>query len=84
MLGELLGSSQPRLLLQKALPVSIGVHLINKNGALLPTMTREIALGVAIDIELARHLPSRDRRFPNRSSDSLAVPGHVPRKTDIY
>ena len=69
---------------EKALPVVIGVHLINKNGALLPAMTGEIALRVAIDIELAHHSPSLNWRFPDGGSDSLAVPCHVARKTDIY
>ena len=44
---------------EKAFPVVIGVHLIDKNGALLPTMTGEIGLRIAIDIELAHHSPSR-------------------------
>ena len=69
---------------EKSLPVVIGVHLINKNGALLPTMTGQIALPVAIDIELAHHSPSLNWRFPDGGADSLAVPGHVARKTDIY
>jgi hypothetical protein len=47
-------------------------------------MTREIALGVAIDIELAHHSPSRNRRFPDRGSDSVPVPRHIAWKADIY
>jgi hypothetical protein len=69
---------------QKALPVVIGVHLINKNGALLPTMTGQIALPVAIDVELAHHSPSLDWRFPDGGADSLTVPRHIARKTDIH
>ena len=69
---------------QKALPVVIGIHLVDKYGALLPTMTGEIGLRIAIDIELAHHSPSLNWRFPDRGSDSLAVPCHVARKTDIY
>ena len=69
---------------EKALPVVIGVHLINKNGAVLPTVTGEIGLRITIDIELAHHSPSRNRRFPDCGSDSFAVPRHVARKTDIY
>jgi hypothetical protein len=30
----------------------IGVHLINKNGALLPTMTAEIPLAISFDVQL--------------------------------
>ena len=69
---------------QKAFPVMVRVHLINKNGALLPTVTGEIALRIAVDIELAHHSPSRNRRFPNRGTDSFAVPCHVAWKTDIH
>jgi hypothetical protein len=35
---------------EKAFPVVIRIHLIHKNGALLPTMTGEIALAVADNI----------------------------------
>src|SRR5271169_3128842 len=69
---------------EKTFPVVIGVHLINKNGAVLPSVTGEIGLRVTIDIELAHHSPSRNRRFPDCGSDSLAVPCHVARKADIY
>jgi hypothetical protein len=69
---------------EKVFPVVIGVHLINKNGTLLSTMAGEVALSIAIDIELAHHSSSRDWRFPDRCTDSLAVPCHVAWKTDIY
>jgi hypothetical protein len=69
---------------EKAFPVLIGVHLINKNGALLPTMTGEIGLGVANNIELAHHLSSLNWTFPDRGTDSLTVPCHVAWKADIY
>src|SRR5208337_1958277 len=69
---------------ENALPVVIGVHLINKNGALLPTMTGEIGLGVANKVELAHPLSSLNWTFPDRGTDSLTVPCHVAWKTDIY
>ncbi len=69
---------------EKAFPVVIGIHLINKNGAMLPAVAGEIALRIPIDIELAHHSPSRNRRFPDCGSDSFAVPCHVARQTDIY
>jgi hypothetical protein len=69
---------------EKLLPVVIGIRLINKNGTLLTTMTREIALRIAIDIELAHHVPSRNWTFPDRGTDSLTVPCDVAWKTDIY
>ena len=69
---------------EKVFPVVIGIHLINKNGALLPAMTGEIALAVADNVELARHLPARNGTFPDRGADGLTVPRHVARKADIY
>jgi hypothetical protein len=50
---------------QKALPVMVRIHLVDEYGALLPTMTGEIGLCIAIDIELAHHSPSGNRRFPD-------------------
>jgi hypothetical protein len=55
-----------------------------KNGALLTAVTGEIGLRITIDIELAHHSPSRDRRFPDCGSDRFAVPCHVARKADVY
>jgi hypothetical protein len=69
---------------QKALPVMVRVHLVDKYGAVLPAVTGEIALRITIDIELAHHSPSRNRGFPDCSSDSFAIPCHVARKADIY
>ncbi len=69
---------------ENALPVVIGVHLIYKNGTLLPTMTNKIALCIANNIELAHHLSSLNGIFPDRGMDSLTLPRHVAWNTDIY
>ena len=69
---------------QKALPVVVRIHLVDEYGAVLPAVTGEIGLRITIDIELAHHSPSRNRRFPDCGSDSFAVPCHVARKADIY
>jgi hypothetical protein len=69
---------------KKALPVVIGIHLVDEDGALLSTMTREIRLPIAINIELAYHPPSVDWKFPDRRSDSFALPLHFTWETDIY
>src|SRR5579863_4512230 len=50
---------------QKALPVMVGINLVDEYGAVLPAMTFEIGLGIAIDIESAHHSPPRDWRFPD-------------------
>jgi hypothetical protein len=68
---------------EDAFPVAIGVDLINQNGSLLPTMTDEIALRIANNIELARHSSVLHWGFPDRGTDHLTVPRHVAWKTDI-
>jgi hypothetical protein len=50
---------------QKALPVMVRIHLVDKYSALLPAVTGEIGLPITIDIELAHHSPSGNRRFPD-------------------
>jgi hypothetical protein len=69
---------------EKVFPVVIGVHLINENGALLATMTGEIALPIASNIRPAHHSSSNHRRFPDSGMDGFAVPCHVAWKADIY
>jgi hypothetical protein len=69
---------------QKALPVMVRIHLVDKYGALLPSVAGEIGLRITIDIELAHHSPPIHWRFPDGRSDRFAVPRHVARKADIY
>ena len=69
--------------IQNVFPVTVGIDLVDKYCALLPAMTVEIGLRVAVNVELACHPTPVDRRFPDRRSDSLLVPCHVARKADI-
>jgi hypothetical protein len=69
---------------EKALPIPIGVHLINKNGSLLPTMTGKIALPIANNVELAYHPSAFNWRFPDPGTHSFTVPCHISRKANIY
>jgi hypothetical protein len=55
----------------------------NEDGAVLPAVTGEIGLRVALDIEFAHHSPSINWRLPDRGSDSFSVPCHVAWKADI-
>jgi hypothetical protein len=68
---------------KKALPIIVGLHLVDKYGTLLPTMTGEIRLRIAIDIQLAHHPALFNGKFPDRCSHSFAVPCHFIRKADI-
>jgi hypothetical protein len=49
---------------QKALPVMVRIHLVDEYGALLPSVTRQIGLRIALNIESAHHSPSINWRFP--------------------
>src|SRR5262249_3096486 len=49
--------------LKEVFPVMVGTHLIDKYGALLPSVTGKIRLRVTINIELADHPPPLDRKF---------------------
>ncbi len=66
------------------LPVVIGIHLIDEHRPVLSTMTNQICLLIAIDIELADHSPPLNREFPDRCSDSFSVPRNCTRPSDIY
>jgi hypothetical protein len=68
---------------EKVLPVLVGLHLLDEYGALLPAMTSEIGLHIAIDVELACHPSAFNGKFPDRCSQSLAVPRDFTRKADI-
>src|SRR5579863_9053880 len=59
---------------QKTLPVMVRIHLVDEYGTVLPAVTGEIGLRITIDIELAHHSPTRNRRFPDCGSDRFAVP----------
>jgi hypothetical protein len=50
---------------QEMFPVMVRIHLVDKYRALLPAVTGEIGLRITVDIELAHHSPSRNRRFPD-------------------
>src|SRR5580693_4594176 len=50
---------------QKALPVMVRIHLVDEYGAVLPSMTRQIGLRIALNIKSAHHSPSFNWRFPD-------------------
>jgi hypothetical protein len=83
--GEILSelAETKSIALKDAFPVSVRIHLVDKYGSLLTTVTGKIRLRVTIDIELADHPPLLYRKLPDRCSHSPAVPGHFARKTDI-
>jgi hypothetical protein len=67
-----------------ALPIMVRIHLVDKYGALLSTMTGEIGLPITIDVHLTHHPSPLNGKLPDRCSHSLAVPCHFARKADIH
>jgi hypothetical protein len=43
----------------------VRIHLVDEYGAVLPSVTRQIGLRIALNIESAHHSPSINWRFPN-------------------
>jgi hypothetical protein len=66
-----------------ALPVAIGLDLVQKNRAVFAAMPCQIALTVAIDVEPPRHAPAQNRLLPNRGADRPSLPGNVAREPHI-
>src|SRR5207253_1879043 len=66
-----------------AFPGSIGLDLVDEHRALLAAVPRQIALTVAVDVELARAAGTRDGVLEDAGEDSLPLPGHVLRHADV-
>ncbi len=60
--------------LQLSLPVVIRIDLVDQHSAVLSTMTGQIALRVAIDIESSHQASSLDRLLPHRRVNRLTTP----------
>ena len=70
--------------LQVLLPVAIRVELIHHQGAVLPAVSCEVPLAIAIEIETSRHHLARDRSFKNSGAHHLALPRDIARQPDIH
>ena len=66
-----------------ALPVTIGVDLVDEHGTLLAAVPRQIALTVAFDVELADAAGPLDGIFEDAGEDGPPLPGHVLRHADV-
>jgi hypothetical protein len=60
--------------LQFALPIVIGIHLVDEHGAVFSPVTGEITLRVAIDVEPPDQAPSLHRILPHGRVDGHAAP----------
>ena len=66
-----------------ALPVAIGVDLVDEDGALLAAVPAEVALAVAVDVEPAHPAGAADGVLEDAGEDGLPLPGHVLRHADV-
>ena len=60
-----------------ALPIAIGVDLIDENGAVLAAVANQVSLPIAIDIEPADRARTLNRCLPNGGVDGLPLPGDI-------
>jgi hypothetical protein len=66
-----------------ALPMMIGVDLINEDGPVLATVPSQVPLPVAIDVELTYHVSALNRCLPNGGVDGLPSPRDVTRQAHV-
>ena len=66
-----------------AFPVPIGLDLIDEHRSLLAAVPGEIALTVAVDVELAHAAGTRDGVLEDAGEDRPPLPGHVLRHADV-
>jgi hypothetical protein len=64
-----------------ALPIMIGVYLIDEDGPVLAAVPNQIPLAVAIDIESPYHAPALNGCLPNGGADGLPSPRDITRQT---
>jgi hypothetical protein len=69
--------------LQFTLRVVIRIHLVDKHSVVLSTVTDQITLCGAIDVETAKQSPSLHRPLPHRRVDSLTAPCDLVGKTNV-
>ena len=68
---------------QLALPVAIGVALVDEHGPLLPAVAAEVALAVAVHVQPAHAPGAADRVLVDAREHGLAPPRHVLRHADV-
>jgi hypothetical protein len=70
--------------MELALPIAVGVRLIDEDGAVLTPVSGQIPLPVAIDIEPSHHARAWNRCLPHGSVNSLLSPRDVTREANVY
>jgi hypothetical protein len=66
-----------------ALPIPVGLDLINHNGAVLTAVASEIGLAIALQIEPSSENALSDRSLPDRGANEFSLPHYLTWKTHI-
>ena len=69
---------------EMALPVPVGVDLVDQHRPLLAAVAGQVALPVAVDIQPADHGRAVYRLLPYAGIDRLALPRDVARQADVH
>ncbi len=64
-------------------PVTIRIHLVHEDCAVLSAVTGQIPLAVAVNVKPAYHAAALDRTFPDRRVYGLSLPSDVARETYV-
>ena len=67
-----------------ALPVAVGLDLVDEDGALLATVPAQVALPVPVYVEPAHAPRTGDGVLEDAGEDGLAPPRHVLRHADVH
>src|SRR6202043_1413826 len=65
------------------LPIAVGIELIDHDGTLLSAVARDIGLPVPSEVQPSGKDSALCRLLPDRRSDGLSAPFHVPWQSNI-
>jgi hypothetical protein len=68
---------------ESILPIPIRFDLVDKDRPVLASVTLQISLPVAVDVEPPDHAPALNRLLPDRRVNGLPAPCDVAGKTDV-
>jgi hypothetical protein len=66
-----------------ALPVAVGLDLVDEDGAVLAAVGEPVGLIVAVDVDPPDHARPLDRFLPDRGAHPLALPLDLAGATDV-
>lgn len=63
-----------------ALPVSVGIHLVNHDGKIQASMAKQVSLAVTVYVKPSGHDTAQCWIFPDTGADGLAMPRQPGRR----